>query len=72
MIPCSRQEILGTQSVQKFSEVKELLAGNQIVCDYSIIYRDSRGHDTEMRHLYVRDCDYKRAREVLGSLSAAI
>ncbi len=71
MIPCSRQQILETSSVQKFSEVKRLLLGNQIPCDYSIIYCDHTGKSGEMRHLYVRDRDLKRARAVLCSINTA-
>ena len=71
MIPCRRKEILETPSVQRFSEVKNFLASRQIPCDYSIIYCDHTGRAGEMRHLYVRDADYKRACEALAVMHGA-
>ena len=71
MIPCRRQEILKTPSVQKFSELKNFLASKQILCDYSIDYRCHTGKCGEMRHLYVRDADYTRACEALRVILGA-
>ena len=66
-IPCRRQEILKTPSVQKFSEgVKNFLASKQIcVITVSIIVA-TQENAGEMRHLYVRDADYTRARSAAG------
>lgn len=69
MIPLHRRGILDTSSAQLFSEAKKLLTDHQILCDYSIVYRDHIGQTGGMRHLYVRSVDYTNACRVLNGLT---
>lgn len=68
MIAARRQEVMKTLSPEMFSEAKRVLGQNRILCDYSVVYHDPTRKGREVRHLYVRDNDYSKARRLLCSL----
>lgn len=69
MLSLTRQEVLDTDSIALFTNAKNILTENHILCDYKLVYHDYYSMERGKRHLYVRNADYEAARKLLSVIT---